>query len=66
MDVLLIIIFVLFGLGIFGYFFLMFFYPEWVGITGSETKRELELESLEIEKKRALEAEALEKNDLKK
>ncbi len=67
MDVLLIIIFVLFGLGIIGYFFLMFFYPEWVGITGSETKRELELESLEIEKKRALETAALEQNkDLKK
>ena len=59
MDVLLILIFVLFGLGIVAYFFLMFFYPEWVGITGSDTKRELELEALEIEKRKALEAEAV-------
>lgn len=55
MDVLIIIIFVLFGLGIFAYFFLMMFYPEWVGITGSDTKKELEQEALEIEKRKALE-----------
>lgn len=51
MDALLIVIFVLFGLGIVTYFFLMFFYPEWIGITGSETKKELELENRELEKK---------------
>lgn len=55
MDVLIIIIFILFGLGIVAYFFLMMFYPEWVGITGSDTKKELEQEALEIEKRKALE-----------
>ena len=55
MDTLLIIIFVLFGLGIVAYFFLMFFYPEWVGITGSDTKKELEREANELEKKKSLE-----------
>ena len=58
MDAILIIIFVLFGLGIAAYFFLMLFYPEWVGITGSDTKRELELETQELEKKRAQELKA--------
>ena len=57
MDAILIVIFVLFGLGIVAYFFLMMFYPEWVGITGSETKKELERETQELEKRRALEEE---------
>lgn len=57
MDMVLIVIFVVFGVGIAGYFFLMMFYPEWVGITGSETKKELEQEAQELEKKRALESE---------
>jgi hypothetical protein len=55
-DTLLIIIFVLFGFGIFAYFFLMMFYPEWVGITGSDTKLELEKESQELAKKKAAES----------
>ncbi len=55
MDTILIIIFVLFGVGIMAYFFLMMFYPEWVGITGSETKRELEQEAKELEKKKSQE-----------
>ena len=57
----LIVIFILFGLGLATYFFLMLFYPEWVGITGSETKKELEKEALELEKKKALELENLKK-----
>lgn len=56
MDTAFIIILVLFGIGIFGYFFLMMFYPEWVGITGSDTKKELEKEAIEAEKRKAEEA----------
>ncbi len=62
MDILLILIFVLFGIGLFAYFFLMMFYPEWVGITGSETKKELEQEALEIEKRKSSENESEFKN----
>lgn len=56
MDTALIVIFILFGIGLVGYFFLMMFYPEWVGITGSDTKKELEKEALESEKRKAEEA----------
>jgi hypothetical protein len=51
MDVALIVICVLFGVCFIGYFFLMMFYPEWVGITGGDTKKELEKEAQEIEKR---------------
>jgi hypothetical protein len=63
METLIVIIFILIGLGILAYFFLMMFYPEWVGITGSETKKELEKEAIELEKKKALEAEAQNKKN---
>ena len=49
METVLIIIFILFGLGIVAYFFLMMFYPEWVGITGSDTKKELEEEAKRLD-----------------
>jgi len=48
-ETVLIIIFILFGLGIVAYFFLMMFYPEWVGITGSDTKKELEEEAKRLD-----------------
>ncbi len=59
MDIILIVIFTLFGFCFFGYFFLMVFYPEWVGITGSETKKELEKE---IQEKQRLDNQEKNKN----
>ncbi len=49
-PVLFIIIFLI-VLGVGGYFFLMVYYPEWVGITGPETKKELEAEALAQERR---------------
>lgn len=39
------VIYIVVGIIVFltiGYFFLMFFYPEWVGISGEDTQRTLE------------------------
>ncbi len=44
----------------------MLFYPEWVGITGRETKEELEREAIELEKRRQEEASAASPQDTEK
>jgi hypothetical protein len=60
-ETVLIIIFILFGLGLVAYFFLMMFYPEWVGITGSDTKKELEEESKRLDEKDKLDSSSPQK-----
>lgn len=42
MEAAFIMVISLMGLAVGAYFFLMLFYPEWVGITGPEAKRTLE------------------------
>lgn len=42
METALVVVLSLMALGVAAYFFLMIFYPEWVGITGPQAKRTLQ------------------------
>lgn len=56
MEPVLVIIGVLVVLGLVSYFFLMIYFPEWVGITGPQTKKELEEEAQALEAKQKSES----------